>query len=99
MTERAVVQVSDPWEIVSAVGDAPLHGRLKGLAPMAATVLLDQPLRVKGASAHSVNAVPRHTAGDLMISDRPVAAQLMLLNDDGTAAFAAIGRLTRMPTS
>jgi hypothetical protein len=95
IVERVSIQISDPWEIVSEVGDGALSGRLQNLASTAATVLLDEPVRVSGKSTHSVSAVPRHTTGDLMKSDGPVAAQLMFLNDDGTPAFAAIGTLTR----
>jgi hypothetical protein len=93
--ERVSIQISDPWEIVSEVGDGALSGRLQSLVSATATVLLDQPLRARGRAVSSVSAAPRHTTGDLMKSDGPVAAQLMFLNDDGTPAFAAIGTLTR----
>jgi hypothetical protein len=89
------IQVSDPWEVVTDLGDAPLVGRLCSLASTAAIVRLDLPLAVKGKTIAFINATPRHATGDFMQVGGPVAANLTFLTTDQTPAFTAIGTLTR----
>jgi hypothetical protein len=89
------IQVSDPWDVVTDLGDAPLVGRLCSLAANVAIVRLDLPLAVKGTEIAFINAKPRHASGEFMKAGGPVAANLTFLTTDRTPAFSAIGTLTR----
>jgi hypothetical protein len=89
------IQVSDPWDVVTDVGDAPLSGRLQSLAATTATVRLDSPLSIKGRTIQLVSATPRYTSGSFMQARAAVAANLTFLDADQTPAFSAIGTVSR----
>jgi len=94
--EKVSIQVSDPWDVVTEVGDAPLPGRLQNLTTAAAVVRLDSPLEVRGSTIHVVSGTPRYTTGNFMQSDAPVAANLTFLDADGAPVFAALGTVSRL---
>jgi len=93
---KVSIQVSDPWDVVTEVGDAPISGRLQDLAVAVVTVRLDSPLAVQGSRIHVVSATPRHALGSFMQASAPVAANLTFLDADGTPAFSAIGTVSRL---
>ena len=95
-SEMVSIQVSDPWDVVTEVGDAPISGRLQDLATAVATVRLDSPLALKGRTIHLVSATARYTTGSFMQASTPVAANLTFLDADGTPAFSAIGTVSRL---
>lgn len=88
------IQVSDPWEVVTEVGDAPISGRLQDLAAAVATVRLDSPLAVQAGTIHAARATPRYTTGSFLQASAPVAANLTFLDAAGTPAFSAIGTVS-----
>jgi hypothetical protein len=93
---KVSIQVSDPWDVVTEVGDAPISGRLQDLAVAVITVRLDSPLAVQGSTIHLVSATPRYTTGNFMQADAPVAANLTFLDAFGSPAFSAIGTVSRL---
>jgi hypothetical protein len=95
-SDHVSIQVSDPWDVVTELGDAPISGRLQDLAAAVAIVRLDSPLALQGKKIHLVSATPRYTTGGFMQASAPVAANLAFLDADGTPAFAAIGTVSRL---
>ena len=91
---RVSIQVFDPWDVVTNVGDAPISGRLQRLSAAIVTVHLDSPLVVQGGTIHAVYATPRYATGSFRQADAAVAANLTFLDADGTPAFSAIGTVS-----
>jgi len=89
------IQVSDPWDVVTDTGDAPLAGRLCSLAPRAAFVRLDFALLIRGKTVSVISATPRDASENFTRTEGPVAVNLTLLTTDESPAFAAIGTLIR----
>jgi hypothetical protein len=89
------IQISDPWDVVTEVGDMPMSGQLLDLAAAYVSVRLDSPLAVQGSTIHLVSATPRYALGSFMQSGAPVAANLTFLDADGSPAFSAIGTVSR----
>jgi hypothetical protein len=90
------IQVSDPWDVVTKLGDAPISGRLQCLAAGVAIVRLDSPLAFQGRTLDLVSATPRYATGVFMQASTAVAANLAFLDADGTPALSAIGTVSRL---
>jgi hypothetical protein len=95
-SDTVSIQVSDPWDVVTEVGDAPIPGRLHDLAAAVVTIRLDSPLTVRGNTIQMVSATPRYTTGGFTQARTPVAANLTFMDADGTPAFLAIGTVSRL---
>jgi hypothetical protein len=93
------LQVSDPWDLVTECGDAPIRGVLRDRSPDEARIELVRPVTIQGRTYASVLVRPRHFDQRLDALDVPVAVNATFLSETFEHGIAAIATLNLVQTS
>ena len=91
---RGSIVVSDPWDVVSALGSEPLPGILEIRADGSATFQLDRPVAVNGVAMKFAEVTNRHLGMKFAVHCSAVPANIVLWSDDRASSCSAIGTVS-----
>jgi hypothetical protein len=91
---RGSIVISDPWDVATTLGSAPLEGNIDIVVDAPSRFHLDRPVLVNGAWMTSADVTARYVGSTFTESRSAVPANILLLSDDRTVTCATIGTVS-----
>jgi hypothetical protein len=89
------LQVSEPWDFVTACGGAPMRGTVERADSSEAVIRLERPVSYEGRDLHFATVRPRYEGHELDLQKAPVHVNATFREESSGKGVLAIGALRK----